>query len=197
MRRPTLIGVSSDCSRSAALVAPIGHPFRHLGAIVLASRARLRALAERRGEVLQRQPGVAASATSARVVRPISSGADIDVDQRLAGRDQLEALGRDLAELAADDDQRVGGGDELVGDARIAAEQSGGQRMRAGDRALARHRVRDRDAVALRQREQRVISLRDVDAAADQQQRPLGLGDERGRALERRPRRGACGAPAL
>ena len=68
----------------------------------------------------------------------------------LPGGDQLEAPGRDLAELAADHDQRVGRRDQLVGDAGIAAEQAGRERMRAGDRALAGHRVRDRNAEALR-----------------------------------------------
>ena len=34
----------------------------------------------------------------------------------------------------------------VVGDARVAAEQAGRERMRAGDRALAGHRVRDRNA---------------------------------------------------
>jgi hypothetical protein len=40
--------------------------------------------------------------------------------------------------------------------------------MRAGDRALAGHRVRDRNAEAFGEREQRVIAFRDMDAAADQ-----------------------------
>src|SRR5581483_180705 len=34
------------------------------------------------------------------------------------------------------------------------------------------------------ERQQRLIAFRDVDAAADEQQRPLGFGDERGGALD-------------
>src|SRR5205814_693663 len=111
-------------------------------------------------------------------------GEDVDVDQRFSGRDELEAPRRDFAELAGDDNQRVRGGDQIVGDARIAAEQSGREWVCAGDRTLAGHRVRNRNAEVFRERAQRVIGLGDVDAAADQQQRTLRLADQRGRALQ-------------
>ena len=106
------------------------------------------------------------------------------MDQRRARRDQLETPGRDFAELAGNHDQRVGARDQIIGNARVAAEQAGGERVRARDRALAGHRVRDRNAEAFREREQRVIAFRDVDAAADQQQRPLGLRDDLRGALD-------------
>ena len=46
------------------------------------------------------------------------------MDHRDVRRRQREALGRDLAELAADDDQAIRRLDQVVGDARIAAEQA-------------------------------------------------------------------------
>ena len=123
-------------------------------------------------------------------------GDDVEVDERRAGRDQLEALGRDLAELAADDDQAVRLRDQVVGDARIAAEQAGRERMRAGDRALAGHRVRDRDAEALGEREQRVVAL----ARCGCRRRPAAAAARPWRSAPRRARdragRGGCGAPA-
>ena len=61
------------------------------------------------------------------------------------GRDGV-ALGGDLAELAADDEQHVGLLDQRVGDAVVAAEQAGAERIGAGDRALAGHGVRDRES---------------------------------------------------
>ena len=101
------------------------------------------------------------------------------MDQRDRPRRQRIALGRDLAELAADDEQAVRGLDQLVGDARIAAEQPGRQRVGAGDAALAAHRVCDRDRLRLGERQQRLISLRQVNAAAGEDQRPLGARDQR------------------
>ena len=64
--------------------------------------------------------------------------------------------------------------------------------LRAGDAALAAHRVRDRDRLRLGEAGQRAPGLRQVDAAAGQQQRPLGLGDQLRGALDI----GAVGADA-
>jgi len=96
-------------------------------------------------------------------------GENIDVDERLSWRDQLEAPRRDFAELAANHDQRIGSCNQIVCDAGITSEQSGGKRMRAGNRTLAGHRVRKRNAEAFREREQRVVPCRDMDATADEQ----------------------------
>ena len=56
--------------------------------------------------------------------------------------------------------------------------------MRAGDRALAGHRVRDRNAEAFCEREQRIVGFRNMDAAADEQERALGPRDDFRGALE-------------
>ncbi len=109
------------------------------------------------------------------------------MDQRDRFRRQCIALGRNLAELAADDDEAVRSLDQFVGDARITAEEPDRKRMRAGDAALAAHRMRDRDRLGLGKAEQRVVSRREVDAAADQEQRPLGTRDQRGGAGNVRP----------
>ena len=175
---------------------PLAHARGHLGAPGLPLCARLAAVGQRCGEVLQREPRVGDQRDIGARGAADLLGEDIDMDQRLARRDQLEAPRRDFAELAGDHDQRVGGGDQIVGDARVAAEQPGRERMRAGDRALAGHRVRDRNAEAFREREQRIVGFRDVDAAADEQERALGFGDDLGGALQLSADRAACGAPA-
>ena len=109
-------------------------------------------------------------------VRPISSATMSRWISGLALGGIGEALGRDLAELAADHDQRVGGRDQVVGDA-VDSGRTGRPRAdrcrrsrpcrswcgRPGCRALRRTRAA------------RSAGLRDVDAAADQEQRPLGL----------------------
>jgi hypothetical protein len=83
---------------------PLRHARGHLGAPGLAlSRAPCRRR-QRRREVLQREPRVGDQRhVGARGAADLL-GQDVDVDQRLARRDQLEAPGRDLAELAADHD---------------------------------------------------------------------------------------------
>ncbi len=104
------------------------------------------------------------------------------MDQRHARRHELEALGRDLAELAADHQQAVRGVDQVVGDARVAPEEPGRERMRAGDAALAAHGMRDRNAERLGQLLQRGVGAGQMHAAAGQDQRPLRLREEGRRA---------------
>ncbi len=177
MMRVELAHQAADIDRRLVRLEPVGRAFVPLRPCARAprrttagaSRAPRPAVAERCREVLQREPRVGHERhVGARGAADLL-GEDVDVDQRLAGRDQLKAPRRDFAELAADHDQRVGGRDQVVGDARVAAEQAGRERMRAGDRALAGHRVRDRNAEAFGEREQRVVAFRNMDAAADQQ----------------------------
>ena len=101
------------------------------------------------------------------------------MDQRHAFGHELEPLGRDLAQLAADHQQAIGRVDQVVGDARVAAVQPGRQGMDAWNAALAAHRMRHRDVQRLGQFLQRRIRARQMDAAAGQDQRPLRLGQER------------------
>ena len=101
-------------------------------------------------------------------------GHDLEMDDALAARRHGVALGRDLAELAADDEEEIGLRDQPVGDAVIAAEKAGAQRIDAGDRALAGHRVGDRDREGLRERRERAGGARKMHAAARQHDRPLG-----------------------
>ncbi len=51
--------------------------------------------------------------------------------------------------------------------------------MAAGNPALAAHRVRDRDRLRLGERHERLIPGREVNAAADQDERPFGARDQR------------------
>ncbi|MCY1516705.1 hypothetical protein D9M68_513530 [compost metagenome] len=106
------------------------------------------------------------------------------MDDGRAGGQQVVAARGDFAQLAADDEQAVGLGDQFVGDAAIAAEQAGVQRVAAGDRALAAHGVRDRDAEAAGERLHGVGGVADVDTAAAQHQRAGGAGQHAGRLLE-------------
>ena len=55
--------------------------------------------------------------------------------------------------------------------------------MGAGDAAFAAHRVGDRDGVGFGEKLQRRVGEREMDAAADQQQRPLRAGDQPGGRL--------------
>ena len=109
------------------------------------------------------------------------------MDQRDCFRGQRITLGSNLAELAPDDDKAVRSFDQLVCDARIAAEEPDRKRMRAGDAALAAHRMRDRDRLRLGKRQKRRVRPREVDAAADQEQRSLSERDQRGGAGNVRP----------
>ena len=126
--------------------------------------------------------------------RPVGAaellGDDIEMDDGLAlGRDG-EALGGDLAQLAAGDQQHVGLVDQRVGDAVVAAEEAGAQRVGAGDRPLAGHGVGNRYGVRAGERRHLGGGLRDVHATAAQHQGPLGLGQQTGgtlRVVGRRP----------
>ncbi len=109
------------------------------------------------------------------------------MDQWDRFRRQRIALRCNLAELAADDDEAVGSLDQFVGDARITAEEPDRKRMGTGDAALAAHRMRDRDRLCLGKTEQCFVSHREVNAAADEEQRPLGTRDQRGGTGNLRP----------
>ena len=112
-------------------------------------------------------------------------GDDVEVDERLALGRHGVALGRDLAELAADDEEAVRFLDQRVGDAVVAAEQPGAERIGAGDRALAGHGVRDRNLAGAREIREHVGGAADVDAAAGEHERAAGLRKERRGALGR------------
>jgi len=99
----------------------------------------------------------------------------------------LITFGGNLTELATDHDQQIGRGDQIIGNARIAAEQSGGQGMSAGDPALAGDRMRDRDILRLGEEGKRVVRVGQMDAATDQDERALRTRDQR--------RGGVNGAP--
>src|SRR5205809_668191 len=100
--------------------SPVRPTTRHFSAASWAPMlpgARGPAVAERGGKVRQREPCVGGERDIGAGGAADLLGEDVDVDQRLALRDQLESFGRDLAKLAADHDQGVGGGNELIGDA--------------------------------------------------------------------------------
>ena len=130
--------------------APVGPCARPARGHRQSGRAGLGHAVERLVQGIEAEPGVADKADRGGSRAADLLRLDVEMDQRDALRHELEALGGDLAELAADGDQAVGGRDQVVGDARVAAEQPGGERVRAGDAALAGERVRDRDLPAPR-----------------------------------------------
>jgi hypothetical protein len=161
------------------LFLPGGHAARDLGDVIGARGAGTGgAVAERLGQILEPGPGIAPQRELGGMAAADLLGDDLEMNDRDMRRRDGVTLGSDFAELAADHDQAVGGVDQLVGDARGSGEQPDIQRMRAGDAALAAHRVRDRDRLRLGESEQCRVALRQMDAAADQQQRPLGAGDQ-------------------
>jgi hypothetical protein len=102
------------------------------------------------------------------------------MDDGLAlGRDG-EALGGDLAQLAAGDEQHIGLVDQRIGDAVVAAEEARAQRIGAGDRPLAGHGVGDGNVEGAGEGADSVGGLRDVHATAAQHQRALGRGQQPG-----------------
>jgi len=111
------------------------------------------------------------------------------MDDRDVRGQQCVAFGRDLAELAADHEQTIRRGDEVVGDAGIASEQTRRQRVRAGNGALAAHGVGNRRGGELDERLQRRMCAGEMHPATGQHQRPLGLREQRRRTLDRLPRR--------
>src|SRR5262249_24935391 len=131
------------------LVAPCRHPRRDLGDVIGAPRPCSPGLvSERLGEILEPRSGV----TPQRHVRGAAPAdllrENVEVDQRYSLRRQRVALGGNLSELAADDDEAVRSFDQLVGDARITAEKSDRKRMGAGDAALAAHCMGDGDRLS-------------------------------------------------
>ena len=150
------------------------------------------AIRQRLGKVFEPGPRIAPQRDLGGDAAADLFGDDVEMNHRDVGRRQREALGRDLAELAADDDQAIRRLDQVVGDARIAAEQADRQRVRAGDAALAAHRVRDRDRLRFGEAGQRAPGFGQVNPAAGQQQRPFCLGDQLRGALDI----GAIGADA-
>ena len=108
-------------------------------------------------------------------------GDDVEMDDRYIRRQQLKALGRDLAQLASDDDEQVRRGDQVVGDAAVAAEQPGAERVRTGDRALAADRMGDGHVVCLGESLQCRIATGEVHATTDQEHRPARRPDQMSR----------------
>ena len=105
------------------------------------------------------------------------------MDERGRAVEDLEPLRRNLAQLATDGDQAVRPLDQVVGDAGIASEQAGRQRVGAGDGPLARKRMRHGYGLCGREGPKCVIRLREMGAAPDQQQRPLRPCDKRSGAF--------------
>ncbi len=177
-----MIGLSFEFHAVGSTRAPFRHARGNLGEIARTLRGGGFAAAQRGREVFQRQTRVAGERQLGARGAADLGGLDLDMDHRLARRNELEALGRDFAQLAADNDEAIRCRDHRVGDAVVTTEQSGGERMRAGNGALARHGVRDGNALPFGQLQQRLIGLRDVDAAAGEDQRALGVADQ-GRRL--------------
>ena len=157
------------------LVAPCRHPLRNLGDVFGASGAGLPSVVgERFGEVFEPGAGIAPQRHFGRPAAADLLGDNLQVNERDRRRGQRIALGGDLAELAADHDETVRRLDQLVRDPRIAAEEASRERVGAGNAALAAHRVRDRDRLRLREGQQCFVPGREMDAAADQDQRTPG-----------------------
>ena len=157
-------------------LAPFAHPARDLFYVFAAGRRRA---AQRLVQILEAGAGVAPKRDIGLGGAAELLGDDVEVDERLALGRHGVALGRDLAELAADDEEAVGFLDQRVGDAVVAAEQPGAERIGAGDRALAGHGVRDRNRVGAREIREHVGGAADVDAAAGEHERAAGLGEKR------------------
>ena len=115
--------------------------------------------------------------TSVRAQRPISSAKISSLDDRDAGPRHGIALGGDLAELAADDEDGVGRLQNIVGGARVAAKEAQGQGVGAGNGALARKGVGDGDRLVFGEGGQGILSSREMDPAAGQDDRPPRLAE--------------------
>ncbi len=132
------------------LFLPGLHAPRDLGDVIGACPAGLGGIARQRlGEILEAGPRVAPQRDLGGMAAADLLGDDLKMDDRDMRRRDGVALGGDLAELASDHDQAVRRIDQLVGDARIAAEQPDRQRVDARDAALAAHRMRHRDRLRL------------------------------------------------
>ena len=169
------------------LVLPCRHARRDLGDIVGARRAR----APRRCPAAPRRgPRAPPARRPTARSRPGGSGRS----PRRRCRDgspgscrggSAIALGRDLAELAADDDQAIRRLDQLVGDARIAAEQPDRERVACRRcRPCRSSCARPGSTAPRRSASSASYACRQVDAAAGQQQRPFGVGDQLRGALD-------------
>ena len=78
------------------------------------SRAAIR---QRIGQVFEPGARIAPERDLGRDTAADLFGDDVEMDHRDVGRRQREALGRNLAELASDDDQAIRRLDQIVGDA--------------------------------------------------------------------------------
>ena len=182
------------------LLPPCPHPGGNFADVIGARGAGLPGIVGKRfAEIIEPGAGVAPQRYRRRPAAPDLLGEDVEMNQRDRRCGQRVALGRDLAELAAYDQQTIRRLDQLVGDPRIAAEQPDRKPVCAGDATFPAHGVGDRDRLRLGKGKQRLVSRREVDAAADQYQRPLGAGEERGGTGDvgpvgpNTPRRGAQG----
>ena len=128
---------------------PFGHALRNFRKIVRAGPGAGAIVVEHLVERAECQGGIAdkADVRSGRAAN--FCRVDLNVDQRFARRDQRKALGCDLAELAAHDEQTIGSIDQVIGDAVVAPEETGGQRMRTRNGSFAGHRMGNRDALAI------------------------------------------------
>jgi hypothetical protein len=136
IRRPTLMGGLAGFQAIRGADAPGGHPRDDDGGEFRTALGQ-RCGGEGGQQVLQgelriRGEGDIGAGGAADLLRH-----DLDMHDGHPGGHQGKALGRDLAKLAADNDEEVGLGDEVIGDTGVAAEQSERERVGAGDRALA------------------------------------------------------------
>jgi hypothetical protein len=116
---------------------PLGHPERDFSGVTRQSVLDGGCLrSERRLQILKACPHVAPQSEfrlkcSSKLFRQY-----IQVNDALAGPRHGKSFGRDFTKLAADDQKQVRFIDQAVGDAIIAAEQTGIERFAARNRTL-------------------------------------------------------------
>ncbi len=106
----------------------------------------------------------------------------VQLDQGHTARQQVIALGCNLTKLATDGEKTISGFNKIVGDPRIASEQSGVKFAGTGNAALAAHRMGDRNIQRLREVCQAIPRFRQMNSPAGQDQRPFRPCDHARRA---------------
>ena len=125
-------------------VGPFLHPGRHLGHVIRPRRfLRRRAIRQLGGDIIEPDRGVAPK----RDLGPRRPAEfffqDIEVNERHIARQQVVALRRNFTKFTAHGEQTIRRFNKIVGDPRIASEQTGVELAGARDTAFTAHRMGD------------------------------------------------------
>ena len=149
---------------------------------LLGPRGRRPVAGDRRVQLGHRLPGVGDDGQRKMLAGVETRGVDADELEVLVLKHRPRA-GREILQPRADRHHDIGLAGERVGGGRADdAEGSGIQRMRVGHDAAAGDGLDDRNGVLVRERREFGAGLGIVDAAAGDDQRPLGLAQHAGGA---------------